>query len=41
MLSLLQLQIVRNAACPRIDHEVYGVIGEIPDMGELKSIPPP
>lgn len=41
MLPLRQLQITRNVVRPRIDHQVFGVIGQIPDMGELKLILPP
>lgn len=41
MLPLRQLQITRNVVHPRIDHQVYGAIGQIPNMRELKLIFPP
>ena len=41
MLSVWQLQITRNEVRPRIDHQVFGAIGQVPNMGELKLILPP
>lgn len=36
MLLLRQLQITRNVLRPWIDHQVFGMLGQIPEMGELE-----
>jgi hypothetical protein len=41
MLPLRKLQITRNVVHHWIEHQVFGVISQVPDMGELELILPP